>query len=552
MKKFSDSSLLAGILILAAFLRLYGINWDQGFHLHPDERFLTMVGNAMRIPLNLLTYFDQATSTLNPINVGYPFFVYGTFPVVLNKILAVLLGTDNYNGFTLQGRLLSGLFDTFTVYLIYKTVQLIEKQYSLPISLKFLASFFYALAVLPIQLSYFFAVDTFLNFFVFESFFFILRYSFYKNKADLIFSAIFLGFAFASKASAIFVIPLLAYFLLKTTLTQKNKIISLAVVCLIFFSSFYVTLRIANPYYFATNNFLNINPSHAFVQSIKTLKSLEGKDIWYPPAVQWINKTPILFSLTNLAIFGVGVPYFLFTVIGIFSIWKKRETDLVVISLWVAAFFLYQSTQFVKTMRYFIILYPFLAILASIGFAAFTKRLHMITKVILLLTIIVWPLFFFSIYMHEHSRTNASKWIYQNLENNSILLGEHWDDALPLQIQETYGKNFTTLSLPVFDEDTPAKWVKINTLLAQGDYLILSSNRGWGSITTAPEKYPLMSKFYQDLFDGKLRYKKIKEFTSYPSLRYLGTSIDFPDDWAEEVFTVYDHPKVMIFKRAQN
>ena len=45
------------------------------------------------------------------------------------------------------------------------------------------------------------------------------------------------------------------------------------------------------------------------------------------------------------------------------------------------------------------------------------------------------------------------------------------------------------------------------------DYYILSSNRGWGSIPTVPEKYPKMSKFYRDLLEEETNYKKIKEFT---------------------------------------
>ena len=33
------------ILLVAAVLRLTGLNWDEGTHLHPDERFLTMVAS---------------------------------------------------------------------------------------------------------------------------------------------------------------------------------------------------------------------------------------------------------------------------------------------------------------------------------------------------------------------------------------------------------------------------------------------------------------------------------------------------------------------------
>jgi len=28
----------------------------------------------------------------------------------------------------------------------------------------------------------------------------------------------------------------------------------------------------------------------------------------------------------------------------------------------------------------------------------------------------------------------------------------------------------------------------------------------------------------------------------------LGIPVDFPDQWSDEAFTVYDHPKVMIYQ----
>ena len=49
------------VLLLAAFLRLYGLNWDQGQHLHPDERFLTQVTERLEIPGEISTYFDTDT-----------------------------------------------------------------------------------------------------------------------------------------------------------------------------------------------------------------------------------------------------------------------------------------------------------------------------------------------------------------------------------------------------------------------------------------------------------------------------------------------------------
>ena len=46
-------------------------------------------------------------------------------------------------------------------FFIIKTVELLEKKYKLPPSTKYWSGLFYAITVLPIQLSHFFAVDSF-------------------------------------------------------------------------------------------------------------------------------------------------------------------------------------------------------------------------------------------------------------------------------------------------------------------------------------------------------------------------------------------------------
>jgi hypothetical protein len=39
--------LLIGILLAGAYLRFVGMDWDADTHLHPDERFMTMVESAI-------------------------------------------------------------------------------------------------------------------------------------------------------------------------------------------------------------------------------------------------------------------------------------------------------------------------------------------------------------------------------------------------------------------------------------------------------------------------------------------------------------------------
>lgn len=545
------------ILLVGAFFRFYNLNWDQNQHLHPDERFLTMVGNAMKIPKDIFSYIDPQKSSMNPTNVGFGFFAYGVFPLTLNKIIAVLANNDNYNGFTIQGRFLSALFDFLTILVIYKIVKLFENIYKINPLIKYFACFLYAIAVLPIQLSHFFIVDTFLNFFALTSFYFALLFGLVKKVKYIILSSLFLGIAISSKVNGIFILPLNLFFIFYAFFVLKEsgrnifstRIFRVIAIILAYFLILYLSLRIFDPHLFKNSNFFDLSISPTFHESIKSLNSLTHKDAWFPPSVQWINKPTILFSLYNIALFGIGLPSFIFLFIGVWYTIKKRKFLLTLMVVWALLLFLYQSTQFVQTMRYFLILYPFIAIFAAFGISYAIQKLPKIIKILVFVIFMFWPLAFLSIYTKDHTRIEASKWIYENILPGKTIAWEHWDDPLPLLLPNYAMQQYYTEQLPVFDPDTPEKLQKINNILLHADYYILSSNRAWGSIPTVPEKYPFMKKFYDDLFAEKRGFTKIKEFTSYPSLDYLGIPLKIIDDIAEENFTVYDHPKVLIFKR---
>lgn len=557
-----DNRVIVLILALAATLRLVGVNWDAGMHLHPDERFLTMVATAMKLPITPLAYLDQSTSTFNPYNVGFNFVVYGSFPIMLVKLAAILYRQDTYELIVLVGRTISAFFDLGTVCLVFLMGRWLERQTMVPRNTSYWAALVYALAVYPIQASHFFTVDTFATFFTTAAVaasFGVLSTGKYRW---VVLSAVSFGLALACKISGAAVLPILLLGLIswdKKQFAPKN-ILRAGVFGLVS----YAALRLGNPYYFASSSFLNPLLSPHYLANISELKSLVSPGTSFPPSNQWIHTAPVAFSLVNLAYYGLGIVPFFFVVFGLGTVlWKKLKTHskqplLPLIAVWVVAFFCYQSIQFVKSIRYLYVLYPFLALMAGVGIVSiqnkYKKRVkkHLVfVQTAIVLGLLIWPLAFVSIYAHTNTRVRASSWMYQHIEAGASIAVEHWDDALPLPVPHTRGGGYAFVELPVFYPDDRAKWEAIDEAFSHVDYYVLSSNRAWRSILSTPEKYPRMSRFYNDLLQNKTQFTLVSEFHETPSLRYLGIPLDLPDLDAEETFTVYDHPQVLLYKNTK-
>ncbi len=139
---------------MGGYFRFLNINWDESYHLHPDERYLSMVLNSIRPVESIKDYFNTQTSTLNPNTHGYTFFVYGTFPLFLIRYFGewiVQVATTQLPRWRQMQPL--RLFTVILVFLIG------YKLYNRRVGL--IAAAFYAFAVLPIQQAHFMTVDTF-------------------------------------------------------------------------------------------------------------------------------------------------------------------------------------------------------------------------------------------------------------------------------------------------------------------------------------------------------------------------------------------------------
>ncbi len=64
-KRILFQNILLGILIIVvliagSYLRLVGVNWDDDQHMHPDERFLSLVQVSILPVESLSEYFNTA------------------------------------------------------------------------------------------------------------------------------------------------------------------------------------------------------------------------------------------------------------------------------------------------------------------------------------------------------------------------------------------------------------------------------------------------------------------------------------------------------------
>ena len=166
-----DNAAVAGLLVvllLGAYFRFTGLNWDQNHHLHPDERFLTDIATRLEPVTDPLAYLRTSESTLNPDQLDrVPFYVYGNFPMTVvvyvaswvNRICQAAISLcaydyTAYDGIHLLGRFLSGFVDLIAVAFIF----LIGRRlYDWRAGL--LGALLLSVAVMPIQQSHFFTMD---------------------------------------------------------------------------------------------------------------------------------------------------------------------------------------------------------------------------------------------------------------------------------------------------------------------------------------------------------------------------------------------------------
>ena len=556
VRRFATPLLLGVVLLLGAGLRSYNLDWDDGHHLHPDERFLAIVGDRISFPTTVRGYFDTSSSPLNPYNRGFDGFAYGTAPLFATRAVAEALGMAGYDRIHLVGRALSATADLGTIVVAFLLARLL---YGTAVGL--LAAALLATTVLHIQLSHFFAVDTFLALATTLALYAAYRAWLFGGTGNFALLGLALGLGLATKLSAALLAPIVGLLVLVpapgTPISFGRRAGGAVLAALVALLAY----RVGDPYSFTPTALLGFGPNEQRFGDLNRWVQISSGRVDVPYMIQWVGTPNPWFALRGLVQWGFGLPLGLAALAGLgyagleMRRWRARGIHLLVVA-WCLINLLYFGFQFAKFLRYLLPVYPALAIVAAYGLmraaAGLSRRLPRLGAVGTALPVAVlgatalYALAFSSIYTRPNTRVAASEWIYENVQPGSRIAVEHWDDPLPLRLPGQ-NRELPQVTLELYADESPDKAARLAEAVQRADYLVLSSDRLSGSIPRLPRRFPIAIEYYRLLFEGELGFDLVARFESRPSLG--GVTID--DSAAQEDFSVYDHPTVLVYRKTE-
>ncbi|MFH0936862.1 MAG: glycosyltransferase family 39 protein [Candidatus Daviesbacteria bacterium] len=518
---------LVFILLIGAILRFYNLDWGQGYFFHPDENNIASL--ALSLDKNQTNFWTQGT------------FSYGTSLTYLSffirkGIQQTSLCTADFPCQILILRSLSALFSVLTIYFSYLTAKFLFNKKA-----GFLVLVLVAFSPGLIQSAHFGTFESALTLLYLIIFYLSLKIIRSGNLIYVFFTSVFIAISGSLKINSLLLLPIptLSLFLhlfvpkwSKSAFKIKGLFLSIAISLITF-----PIIILLSPYYL-TQNFHNM---FAYERGVVS----GSLDVFYTR--QFFGTDP-LFPLTHILPY-ITNPFLIvfclfFLVLAIFRPCKEKT----LLALFILILFLPNALFFTKWTRYFIPLIPFLALTVPFVYKSATK-INNLMRVILTLTILLsifQGIAFFSIYWRSDSRITASRWISQNIPSSETILNETGNVVdIPFEAQKMIVFDFYNLDF------NPALKGQLLSDLEKSEYILIPSRRLFMDMGRFPNKYPLLSKYYQLLFNGNLGFHQIKELHSYPSFEANGLGIEFPDERAEETWTVFDHPVIRVFKKTK-
>lgn len=455
----SHRVLLLVILLAALTLRLIGINWDQGSHMHPDERFLTTIASAIGKPENLtsdararcpdaarhVAYFDTQCSVFNPNNISDGSYVYGTLPLFIVNLTGQAAAALNLGGLEvpthwlgydyihLVGRFISTLADTLTVLMLYLIgKRLFSRNHGL------LAAALYAFSVLPIQLSHYWTVDAQSHLYVALALYGAIEIGARGRFWGYAVFGVALAAALASRvnlyplAGVLPLVLIVRYWLgwiehrqagvsALYRQTIRQKLLEDGLLTLFSIALALIAFRIFQPYAFVGPGINDWTFDPEWLRELISVSDLSRlpSEGW-PPSVQWFGRIPFAYPWAQMILWGMGIALGVAATLAlaatvIVQVRKRRpEFALALLALWALAYFVSTGGIHQMTMRYYLPIYGALILLATWGIFKLPSRLSSAALVATVGVTGLWGIAFLNIYLQPFTRVEASRWIEDN------------------------------------------------------------------------------------------------------------------------------------------
>ncbi|MGQ9627810.1 MAG: ArnT family glycosyltransferase [Anaerolineae bacterium] len=562
--------ILAGVILVGAALRFYGLAWDAPYFFHPDE------GRVIQVTMKL-------ESAPNP-----EFSIYGLLPMYLlhsvRLALAPLLPPTRFNLF-IMGRVLSASFGSLSIFICYLAAR---RAYSRKTGL--LAASLLAFSVLHIRKSHFYSVDVTFTFLSLVALVLILTLTGKRETLRYLKAGLACGLVLAVKVGAFALpVPMIVAHLsgggqVPATSQSGGHLrrlgdwrLWLAMACMV-------------GVFIALNPFSILDLENYFLHHGLLWNLFMAQGYFRPQyTLQYEGTTPYIYYLANVLFWGLGPFLEVAAILGImYALVRWRKAENAVLVSFALAYFLTTGSWRVKFSRYALPLVPVMALLAA-NFLLEWRSLPFLSRlpawlekvgvVLVVVPSFLYSLAFMQIYARPDTRIEASRWIYENVPSGATILLENDKDAYAPPIKgERYhlarlnfdylyrhssfgaksylpeflrGLNITRKKGEVTDEggellSNEEKWQYINGRLAQADYIVFSE-RNYDLYRRLPELFPVEYEYYRKLFAGELDFELIQVFKRRPGL--FGLEID--DSQAELTSRIFDHPTIWIFRRRE-
>ena len=482
---------LGAVLVAALALRLFGLTWDEGRYLHPDERHVADVTYS-RIFLDgapLSNLLDPDKSGLNPRTPdaeGRPRgFAYGALPLLVVDAVAEVLTwfSDRdwhwYDNIYLIGRPISALLDTGTVLIVYLIgTRVFNRRVGL------LGAVVAALAPMSIQLAHFFTTDAWLTFFVALCLLWAIRAAEGGQRRWFAATGAAFGLAMATKGSVFTLGGVVAVAVVYdvwrrwragatplAALTAAPERIAVAGVAALGCFALFEPYALLSP--------------GPYRRSLEEQANIVRGIIDVPYTRQYVGTTPMLYQAEQLVRFGFGPVAGVLALLGLpwlaYRFWRHPTGGRALLLAWFLGYTLVIALPETKFLRYLAPLTPVLAVAAGLAldgiWGALARwrgpRLAGLAGAVLLAGAGLWTAAFSTIYAHENTRLAASRWMFANLPPGSVLSGEYWDDPLPSNLGPGFSGadfQFETVWFDIYaDRPVPADLRTIGAAFAATD-----------------------------------------------------------------------------------